>query len=131
MAEEDQTKNPGQPPQPDPPEKPQETQPPEKPQETQPLETKLAPLVVEWEVSLHCEIAFKPVIFIQAWRIRLPSLSPVVDIQASSETKTVFDVVALIEAPNNAKAATMASNLLKRHFQTVNILTVTAEPVKV
>lgn len=95
------------------------------PPETESTET-TEPVIV-WHVSLHCEIAFNPDVFATAWLTRLPNLVPVVDYEDSDERTTFFNVTIGVEAPNNVKACTMASGLLRRHFQTVKILEMTAE----
>ena len=102
------------------------TDPPETEPGLAPAETTEAP-IVQWKVELHCEIAFRPDVFMPAWKTRLPYVAISINFQDSDENKTIFGAVVLIGASSNAGAASMASGLLKRHFQTLDILDMTAE----
>lgn len=108
---------------------PKETTPPEtKPPETESSVT-TEPLI-RWVVALHCKIAFKVDVFLDAWKARLPTLRPLVDYETSDEKTTIFDVEMFVQASSNAKATSMASGLLKRHFDSLVILEMLAEPSK-
>lgn len=94
--------------------------------ETQPPETEDAPML-QWKVDVHCVIAFKPDVLLPAWKTRLPTVPISIDFVASTNDTSVFDVVAYIGASSNAGACSMASGLLKRHFQTIEILDMEAQ----
>lgn len=85
--------------------------------------------IIHWKVELHCEIAFKPDVLMSAWRTRLPNVAIDINFQDSSENRTIFVAVVGIGASSNARAASMAGDLLKRHFQTIEIGKMTADPV--
>lgn len=86
--------------------------------------------LIRWAIELHCKVAFKVEVFLAAWQARLPTLRPVVDYEASDEKTTIFDVEMFVQASSNAKATSMASGLLKRHFDSLVILEMLAEPSK-
>lgn len=135
MPNEDQSPKETTPPETAPPEtEPPETEPPKtKPPETEPPEAESSvttePLI-RWAVALHCEIPFKVEVFLAAWQTRLHPLRALVDYEASDEKTTIFDVEMFVQASSNARAASMASGLLKRHFDNLVILEMLAEPSK-
>lgn len=104
------------------------TDPPETEPGMVPTETTEAP-IIQWKVDLHCEIAFRPDVLIHAWKTRLPYVAIAINFQDSDGNKTIFDAVVKIGASSNARAASMASDLLKRHFQNIEIGEMTADPV--
>ena len=102
------------------------TSPPEMEPVPAPTETTDSP-IVQWKVALHCEIAFKPDILMPAWHSRLPHVAIDINFQTSTGDKTVFNAVVLIGASSNAGACSMARGLLKRHFDTIEILQMEAD----
>jgi len=85
---------------------------------------------LSWTVTLKCEAPFRHDIFMAAWKTRLPNVIAVVEPDDCDETKTVFEVVMVIKATDNVKAASRASDLLKRHFDTLKVLSMSAERSK-